>query len=175
MLTDMPFALPDWMPAWMFLLLAVPVLLYVLAFLLMPFSVFGVKARLEALEAQIESLQDELRVMSMRSAGVLPRGRTTPERDDDVPDFAHLKKSQRVYAEPVATQVTPRAPGPVPAMRPRPSVTAAPTAAPAPMPQVTPVMPARERLTPSPAPRDEPRSEPRNAPRNLRRAEPRLD
>ena len=33
MLTNMPFSLPDWMPAWMFLLLAVPVLLYVLAFL----------------------------------------------------------------------------------------------------------------------------------------------
>jgi hypothetical protein len=175
MLTNMPFALPDWMPAWMFLLLAVPVLLYVLAFLLMPFSVFGVKARLEALEAQIESLQDELRVMTMRSAGVLPRGRATAERDDDVPDFAHLKKSQRLSAEPVATQVTPRAPGPAPAMRPRPSVTPAPMVEPAPMPQVTPVIPPRERLTPSPAPRSEPRSDSRSDPRNLRRAEPRLD
>ncbi len=78
MLTDLPFALPDWMPAWMFLLLAVPVLLYVLAFLVMPFSVFGVKSRIEALEAQIESMHDELRMMSMRSAGVLPRGRAMP-------------------------------------------------------------------------------------------------
>jgi hypothetical protein len=162
MLTDMPFTLPDWMPAWIFLLLAVPVLLYVLAFLLMPFSVLGVKARIEALEAQIESLHDELRMMSMRSAGVLPRGRATPELDDGVPDFAHLKKSQRLYAEPVVTQVTPRAPEPTPATRPRPSVT--PTSAPTPMPQVAPVIPTRERLTPGPA-----------APRNGRRAEPRLD
>jgi hypothetical protein len=166
MLTDMPFALPDWMPAWMFLLLAVPVLLYVLVFLLMPFSVFGVKARLEALEAQIESLHDELRIMSMRSAGIMPRGRATPDLDDDVPDFAHLKKSQRAYAEPVVTQVTPRtpAPAPAPAMRSRPSMTPAPAPAPTPMPQVTPAMPARERLTPGPAPRT-----------NVRRAEPRLD
>jgi hypothetical protein len=162
MLTDMPFALPNWMPAWIFLLLAVPVLLYVLAFLLMPFSVFGVKARIEALEAQIESLHDELRMMSMRSAGVLPRGRAAPGLDDDVPDFAHLKKSQRLYAEPVVTQVTPRAPEPAPTTRPRTSVT--PTPAPTPMPQVAPVIPTRERLTPSPA-----------APRNGRRAEPRLD
>src|ERR1700734_3844342 len=134
MLTDMPFALPDWMPAWMFLLLAVPVMLYVLAFLLMPFSVFGVKARIEALEAQIESLHDELRIMSMRSAGVIPRGKATPELDDNVPDFAHLKKSQRLHAEPLATQDPPRAPDPAP--RPRPSVT--PTLTP------TPASPARE-------------------------------
>jgi hypothetical protein len=133
----------------------VPILLYLLAFLRMPFSVFGVKARIEALEAQIESLHDELRMMSMRSAGVMPRGRATPEPADDVPDFAHLKKSQRLYAEPVVTQVTPpRAPDPAP--RPRPSMT--PTPAPAP------ATPARERLTPGPA-----------APRNGRRAEPRLD
>ena len=165
MLTDLPFALPDWMPAWMFLLLAVPVLLYALAFLLMPFSVFGVRSRIEALESQIESLHDELRMMSMRSAGVLPRGRAMPELHDDVPDFAHLKKSQRSYAEPVVTQVTPRAPAaPAPAMRPRPSVP--PTPAPAPMPQVTPVVPTRDRLTPTPAPQ---------APRTVRRAEPRLD
>jgi hypothetical protein len=170
MLTNMPFSLPDWMPAWMFLILAVPVLLYVLAFLVMPFSVFGVRSRIESLEAQIEALHDEVRMLSMRSAGVLPRGRdSTPVLDDDVPDFAHLKKSQRLSAEPVVTQVTPRppapapAPSPAPVMRPRPTMTPAP----APMPQVTPVVPARERLTPGPAPRNEPRI--------IRRAEPRLD
>lgn len=158
----MPFALPDWMPTWMFLLLAVPVLLYALAFLLMPFSVFGVKARIESLEAQIESLHDEVRMMSMRSAGIVPRGRARTELDDDVPDFAHLKKSQRLHAEPMVTQVTPRAPDPAPAMRPRPSVIPTPTVTP---PQVTPAIPTRERLAPNPA----------APPRNGRRAEPRLD
>jgi hypothetical protein len=153
MLTNMPFALPDWMPAWMFLLLAVPVLLYLLAFLLMPFSVFGVKARIEALEVQIESLHDELRMMSMRSAGVLPRGRAASEPYDDVPDFAHLKKSQRAYAEPVVTPAAPRAPVPGPAMRPAPAVTP---------PPVAPVVaPMRERLTPTPPPRNGKRAEPR--------------
>ena len=153
MLTNMPFALPDWMPAWMFLLLAVPVLLYLLAFLLMPFSVFGVKARIEALEVQIESLHDELRMMSMRSAGVLPRGRAASESYDDVPDFAHLKKSQRAYVEPVVTPATPRPPVPGPAMRPAPAVTP---------PPVAPVVaPMRERLTPTPPPRNGKRAEPR--------------
>ena len=151
MLTNMPFALPDWMPAWMFLILAVPVLLYLLAFLLMPFSVFGVKARIEALEAQIESLHDEVRMMSMRNAGVLPRGRAASVVDDDVPDFAHLKKSQRGYAEPVVTPAPARPPVPGPAMRPPPSVTPAPA----------PVVPVRERLTPTPAPRSVKREEPR--------------
>ena len=54
MLINLPFSLPDWLPGWVLLLLALPVLLYLLAFLLMPFSVFGVKARIESLEAQIE-------------------------------------------------------------------------------------------------------------------------
>src|SRR5271155_3310342 len=103
MLTDMPFALPDWMPAWMFLLLAVPVMLYLLAFLLMPFSVFGVKARIEALEAQIESLHEDLRTMSMRSSGGLPPSATNFDKYDDVPNFGRLKNSQRGYIEPVAT------------------------------------------------------------------------
>jgi hypothetical protein len=114
-----------------------------------------VKARIEALEAQIESLHDELRMMSMRSAGVLPRGKAAPDHYEDVPDFAHLKKSQRAYVEPVVTQVAPRAPVPGPAVRPAPTVTP-PVAAPS-------VAPARERLTPAPVPR------------NVRRAEPRLD
>jgi hypothetical protein len=147
MLTNMPFALPDWMPGWMFLLLAVPVLLYLLMFLLMPFSVFG---RIESLEAQIEALQDDLRMMSMRAAGVLPRAATSLDSYDDVPNFGHLKKSQREYTEPVVTPATPRGPAPAPAMRPAPA-------------PVAPVRELRERLTPSPAPR------------NGRRAEPRLD
>ena len=72
MLMNLPFALPDWLPGWVVLLLALPVLLYLLAFLLMPFSVFGVKARIESLEAQIDSLHEDLRMISMRASGGLP-------------------------------------------------------------------------------------------------------
>jgi hypothetical protein len=110
MFTNLPFTLPDWMPGWVLLLLALPVLLYLLAFLLMPFSVFGVKARIEALEAQIDSLHDELRTMALRSTGVLP-----PAADldsyDEVPNFGRLKKSQRVVNEPApAPRIAPAPP-----------------------------------------------------------------
>jgi hypothetical protein len=37
-----------------------------LAYLLMPFSVFGVKGRLDALEAQLDEIRDEIRGLSIR-------------------------------------------------------------------------------------------------------------
>jgi hypothetical protein len=154
MLMNLPFSLPDWLPGWVFLLLALPVLLYLLAFLLMPFSVFGVKARIESLEAQIDSLHEDLRLMSMRAAGVLQPSAKDFERYDDVPNFGRLKNSQRGYAEPAA-------PAPVAAPVPRaaPVPAPAPRAAPVPTP-----MASRERLVPPPLP-----------PRPARRTEPRLD
>ena len=44
------FAFPDWVPWWVPMVLLVPALLYALAFLFMPFSVLGVKTRLEVIE-----------------------------------------------------------------------------------------------------------------------------
>ena len=137
--------MPVWMPGWMFLLLALPVLLWALAFLLMRFSVFGVKGRIESLESQIDALQEELRTMAMRGAGMASAPPSAFESFDDVPNFGRLKKSQRNYAEPE----------PVPA--PRPIARPAPPAS---------VAPPRERL--APAPQNPP-------PRPPRRTEPRLD
>ncbi|HWX48836.1 MAG TPA: hypothetical protein VNZ61_12330 [Roseomonas sp.] len=54
------------MPEWTGLLLLLLGLLCAAAFLLMPFSVFGVKARLEALEVQLDEIQGELRELAMR-------------------------------------------------------------------------------------------------------------
>jgi hypothetical protein len=139
MLMNLPFALPDWMPVWLFLLLALPVLLYVLAFLLMPFSVFGVKARIESLESQIDALHEDLRMMAMRASGVLPPAATRLDAYDDVPNFGRIKKSRA--EEP--------APAPRPVVPPRYS---------APVP--TPVAPARERFAPI-QPRPTRRTEPR--------------
>jgi len=93
----LPFALPDWLPAWAFLLLAVPVLLWLLAFLTVPFSVFGVKARLESLEAQIDALQEDLRNATMRAS---TGSRARVEDYDDVPNFNRVKAAQPRY-EPV--------------------------------------------------------------------------
>jgi hypothetical protein len=62
----LPFALPDWLPWWVPLVLLIPALLYLLAFLFMPFSVIGVKGRLDALEARLDEIQHELRLLILR-------------------------------------------------------------------------------------------------------------
>ncbi len=67
---NMPFALPDWVPWWVPLVLLVPALLYALAFLFMPFSVLGVKTRLELIEARLDEIQQEIRHLALR----LPAG-----------------------------------------------------------------------------------------------------
>jgi hypothetical protein len=107
----LPFTLPDWLPAWAFLLAALPVLLWLLAFLIMPFNVFGVKSRLENLEAEVESLRDEVRLAALRANGVLPRARG--DDYDEVPNFNRVKSAQAKYdpappsAPPLAPPLTP--------------------------------------------------------------------
>jgi hypothetical protein len=88
---NLPFTLPDWLPWWAFLILAIPALLYGLAFLLMPFSVFGVKSRLDSLEAQLELIQEEIRNLSIRPAE-RSRGATV----DDTP-YDPLPRSRAKY------------------------------------------------------------------------------
>lgn len=151
MMMNLPFTLPAWMPGWVFLLLALPVLLYVFAFLLMPFSVFGVKARIESLEAQIDSLHEDLRMMAMRASGALPPSATELDSYDDVPNFGRIKKSQAGQVRSSFQASTPPRAAPIPV--------------PTPVPMPTPIVPSRERLAPAPAP----------PPRPARRTEPRLD
>ncbi len=62
----LPFTLPDWLPWWVPLLLLVPALLYALAFLFMPFSVIGVKSRLDVIEARLDEIQGEIRSLALR-------------------------------------------------------------------------------------------------------------
>lgn len=61
-----PLPLPDWVPWWVHLAIILVALLFGLVFLLMPFSVFGVKARLEGLEARLDEIQGEIRSLSLR-------------------------------------------------------------------------------------------------------------
>jgi len=61
-----PFSFPDWMPWWLQLLVVVLGILLGLAFLFMPFSVFGVKSRLEAVEARLDEIQGEIRSLALR-------------------------------------------------------------------------------------------------------------
>ena len=61
-----PLPLPDWVPWWIHLVLLLGILLFGLLFLLMPFSVFGVKARLEGVEARLDEIQGEIRSLALR-------------------------------------------------------------------------------------------------------------
>lgn len=62
----LPILLPAWIPSWLpFLILALGVL-YLLVFLLMPFSVFGLKGRLEGIEARLDEIQAEMRRLTLR-------------------------------------------------------------------------------------------------------------
>lgn len=80
-----PLPLPDWVPWWAHLTILIALLLFGLLFLLMPFAVFGVKGRLELLDARLDEIQGEIRSLSLR----LPE----PGQDDRVsvlgrPQFA---------------------------------------------------------------------------------------
>ncbi len=118
----MPFVLPDWVPWWVPMVLLVPSLLYGLAFLFMPFSVLGVKTRLESIEIRLEDLQQELRLIAMR----LPTG---PEAVDFEDVYAPASVARRREAEVAARPPVPPAlyddgeapverPAPPPNMRP---------------------------------------------------------
>jgi hypothetical protein len=61
-----PAVFPDWVPWWVPLVVLLPALLYALAFLFMPFSVIGLKSRLDVLEARLDEIQNEIRHLSLR-------------------------------------------------------------------------------------------------------------
>lgn len=58
--------LPGGLPWWVTLAILLPLALYGLLFLAMPFSVFGVKSRLEAVEARLDEIQEEIRSLAFR-------------------------------------------------------------------------------------------------------------
>jgi hypothetical protein len=66
------------LPEWSGVAALVALLLVALAYLLMPFSVFGVKGRLDALEAQLDEIRDEIRGLSIRMSDG-PRRSATAE------------------------------------------------------------------------------------------------
>ncbi|NKE46779.1 hypothetical protein HB662_18505 [Roseomonas frigidaquae] len=68
--------LPDWSGLVVLVLLA----LVGLAYLLMPFSVFGLKGRLEAVEAQLDEIQAEIRSLAQRMPE--PTRRRPPVEED---------------------------------------------------------------------------------------------
>ena len=74
--------LPDWLPWWVPLVLLLPTLLWALSFLFMPFSVFGVKSRLDLIEARLDEIQNEIRHVALR---LPPPGMPAADYDDSFP------------------------------------------------------------------------------------------
>jgi hypothetical protein len=89
--------LPDWLPWWVPLALLVPASLWGLSFLFMPFSVFGVKSRLEVIEGRLEEIQNDLRHMAGRfPAGVGP----VSDYDEVFPPRLHEPRPDRIMTRP---------------------------------------------------------------------------
>jgi hypothetical protein len=140
---SMPFALPPWLPWWVPILVLVPAILYALLFLLMPFSVIGVKGRLDVIEARLDELQGEIRTLSLR-LGEPSHHAFRP--DEDAYDTNPLPPMRpAATAPPMSRPPVPPAPDPY-SYDDRP--------APRPMRAVKPVRPEREDPRPS---RAEPR------------------
>jgi hypothetical protein len=96
------------LPDWSGLVVLVVALLVVLAYALMPFSVFGVKGRLDAIEAQLDEIQTEIRTLALR----LPepgRGRRPPVEDDWAEPMA---AARRLEPDPGARATPPVPPPP---------------------------------------------------------------
>ena len=81
-------------------------LLVGLAYLLMPFSVFGVKGRLESVEAQLDEIQSELRLLSMRLADAPRRGAAASD------DWLEMPVRARPPLEEPVLRATPPVPPP---------------------------------------------------------------
>ena len=92
---NFPVSLPDWLPWWIPLLLLLPALLYGLAFLFMPFSVIGVKSRLDSMDARLDEMQHEIRQLALR----LPAGAREM-------DFEEIYAPQPMGRRPVEPAVT---------------------------------------------------------------------
>lgn len=196
----LPFTLPDWLPWWSVLVVLVPVLIYLLAFLAMPFSTIGIKARLDQLDARFDELQDEIRAMPHRmplergpQRAAEPRGNGfwAPETRDFAPSRVEPARVEPDHPEdPAVADLPPDLPRDLPAEQPayRPPP---PPDARAPRPRVE--MPRMDLspdtgsraarpapLTPGragrgPAPNDPPRRPPLRRDDPSGRAEPRIE
>jgi hypothetical protein len=90
--------LPEWLPSWVPLVVLVLASLWALSLLFMPFSVFGVKSRLEMIEARLDEIQNEIRHVALR----LPAGGAAsgPDYDDVYPPRMQEPRAERTMSRP---------------------------------------------------------------------------
>ena len=89
---QLPFTLPDWAPPWVGFVILVVGVLFLLAFLLMPFNVFGLKGRLDGVEARLDEIQREIRTLALR----LPE----PARTEYEPEIEAPRRWAQMQARP---------------------------------------------------------------------------
>jgi hypothetical protein len=97
--------IPDWLPWWVQVAVLVPVVFLVLAQLAVPFSVFGVKARLEAIEARLDEIQSEIRSLTLR----LPE-RAQHDLYEEPPEPARYRRPAPLAPRPPPSVVRPPIP-----------------------------------------------------------------
>jgi hypothetical protein len=95
--------LPDWTGLVALLLL----LLVVLAYMLMPFAVFGVKGRLDVIEAQLDDLQAEIRGLALRLSDAPRRAIVSSDEWMDAPPVAARRASSSMDEQPTPRQAPP--------------------------------------------------------------------
>jgi hypothetical protein len=160
----LPFALPDWLPWWVPIVVLVPALLWLLAFLFLPFSVIGTKSRLDVIEARLDEIQGEIRSLALR----LPEAGS---RSYDLRSYDEMYAAPPRQAPPAEAEALPDRP-PIPP--PPTDWYERPAAGPTPLPG------SRRAGRPDPFAADKlagPPAEPRieRRPASARRAEPRLN
>jgi hypothetical protein len=101
------------LPEWTGLLALILLALVGLAYLLLPFAVFGVKGRLDVIEAQLDEIQAEIRSLALRasSGDLLPRRSAALSADEWV-DPPSARRSSGAAAEEPTPRVSPPIPPP---------------------------------------------------------------
>jgi hypothetical protein len=88
----LPFTIPPWVPWWVPILVIIPVILYALVLFVMPFSVIGVKSRLDAMDERLDDIQMELHQLAQRlpapavGRGFEDTGYTPPPLYESLPE-----------------------------------------------------------------------------------------
>lgn len=106
------------LPDWLSFVLLLAGLGFALAFLLMPFAVFGLKSRLEAIEQRLSDTDESLRALARQVAATPPLARAADVED---PPIAALARQRPRPAEPQRSGTPPVPPPPVmPQLQPEP-------------------------------------------------------
>lgn len=107
----MTLSFPEWVPLWGQLLVLGVGIVFGLAFMMMPFAVFGVKSRLAELSLQLEELQAELRARAMQGNGA-SNGWTSMDPEGPLPFARRAGGEDRPVVEEVRPPVVEKPPQP---------------------------------------------------------------